>query len=192
MAHTVEPLIWRKGFGPKHVPTPATLQRQLLLAAQFAALAAHTDDLQVLQHEICRVAAEGLKVTFAKLLVYRADERAFVLQAGIGWGKDIVGIARLAADVGTAAGFAWHSGQSIVSNDLVYERRFRVPALLAEHAIVRCINVVVSGAQGAAFGVLEVESPEPGLFTEHDVCFLQLLAQSLASAIGRITRVYPC
>ena len=187
MAHTVEPLIWRKGFNLKQAPAPAALHRHLRLAAQFAALAAHNDDLRTLQHEICRVAAEGLKVTFAKLLVYQADEGAFVLQAGIGWRKGIVDIARLDADVGTAAGFAWHSGQAIISNDLAFDKRFRVPALLAEHGIIRCINVVVPNDQDAAFGVLEVESPELGLFTEYDVSFLQLLTHSLASAIGRVT-----
>ena len=187
MMHAIEPLIWRKGFGPKQASNPEILHYQLRLAMQFAELAACSNDLQTLQHEICRVAAEGLRVTFAKLLVYQEDERAFVLQAGVGWRKDIIGTARLDADAGTAAGFAWLSKQPIISNDLVYERRFRVPTLLAEYKIIRCINVVVLGSPEEAYGVLEVESPEPGHFTESDVSFLQLLTQNLASAMDRIS-----
>ena len=187
MAHTVERIIWRKGFGPKQTPRPEMLHRQLGLATQFAAFAASSDDLQTLQHEVCRVAADGAGVTFAKLLVYKADEHAFVMQAGVGWHRGFVGTARLDADIGTAAGFAWHSGHAVVSNDLLYDRRFRMPAIQTEHGIVRSINVVVPGAVQAAFGVLEVESRELGNFTEYDMSFLQLLAHSLASAVGRAT-----
>ncbi len=156
------------------------------LATRFAAFAAHSDDLPALEHEICRVAAEGLGVTFAKLLVYDPEKRDFLLQAGAGWPDGIVGTTRLDADVGTAAGFAWHSGKSIISNSLTTEGRFRAPAILAEHEIIRSINVVVPGDAEAAFGVLEVESPEPGRFIDHDVSFLELLAQSLAATITRV------
>jgi two-component sensor histidine kinase/putative methionine-R-sulfoxide reductase with GAF domain len=186
MAHTVERIIWRKGFGPKQVAKSETLHRQLGIATQFATFSASNDDLHTLQHEVCRAAAEGLGVTFAKLLVYRADECAFVMEAGVGWGPGFVGTARLDADMGTAAGFAWHSGHAVISNDLLYDRRFRTPAILTDHAIIRSVNVVVPGTMEAAFGVLEVESPDLGNFTEHDVSFLQLLAHSLASAITRI------
>lgn len=191
MAHEVlQPLFWRRGAmpGAKQLPMSARLLRALRLAARFGTFAARCDDHQALLHEVCRVAAEGLGATFAKLLVYRPDERAFVLQAGVGWRDGIVGRARLDVDVGTAAGFAWVSGQSIVSNDLVAEGRFRVPDLLVEHGIVRSINVVVPGDGEAPFGVLEVESPEAGEFAAHDTHFLQLLAHSLAAAIGRDAR----
>jgi diguanylate cyclase (GGDEF)-like protein/PAS domain S-box-containing protein len=155
-------------------------------ATEFAALAARSDDLPALQRDICQVATKGLGVTFAKLLVYDSANRDFLLQAGVGWPRGIVGSTRLAADVGTAAGFAWHSGQSIILNDLVAERRFRVPKILSDQGIIRSINVVVPGDAESAYGVLEVESPEPGGFSEHDSSFLQNLAQSLASAITRL------
>ncbi len=180
-----QPLVWRIG-SPRAPQMPASAHIEMRLAAEFATLAARSEVLPVLEHEICRVAAEGLRVKFAKLLVYDADERTFLLQAGVGWRDGIVRRTRLDADVGTAAGFAWQSGRSIISNDLRAEPRFRVPSILAEHGIVRSINVVVPGDAEAAYGVLEVESPDPGRFTEHDVSFLQLLAQSLAAAIGRI------
>ena len=102
----------------------------------------------------------------------------------MGWRSGIVGVARLGADSDTAAGFAWYSGQPVIVNDLVYERRFRVSSLLAEHEIISCINIVVPGAE-AAYGVLAVASTEPGRFAAHDVAFLQLLAHSLAAAIHR-------
>lgn len=188
MAHASQELLSRqKGSEHASDQPPASLAQQslFLLAARFAASAAHSDDLPALQHEVCRVAAEGLDVAYSKLLVHLPSERVFLLVAGAGWREGIVGHARFDTDVGTAAGFAWQSGQSIISNDLVAEGRFRIPALLVEHRIARTINVVVPSHGGPAFGVLEVESPEPGEFTENDVCFLQVLAHSLAAAMGR-------
>ncbi len=179
-----QPLVWRVGSAYAPQPSPSALQSRIRLAAQFAESAAR-NDLPALQHELCRIAAEGLKVKFVKLLVHDPDERKFVLKAGIGWRDGIVGNARLDADVQTAAGFAWQSGQSIISNNLPTEARFRVPMLLSDHKIVRCINVVVPGDAEAAYGVLEAESPELGNFTEHDVSFLQILAHSFAGAVAR-------
>lgn len=173
---------------PEQLPMSARLWRELRLAAQFSAFSAGEDDQQSLLDEACRVAAEGLGVTLAKVLVYLPEERAFVLQAGVGWRDGIVGHARLAVDTITAAGFAWLSGQSIVSNNLVTEGRFGIPAVLAGHGIVSSVNVVVPGIGGAAFGILEAESPKPADFAAHDLCFLQLLANTLSAAISRIER----
>lgn len=247
MAHdTPHQLIWprRQGGRPQTQPpleglplqsfTVEDMGRQMRLAAQFGRFAADCPDVQPLLDEACCVSAAGLMSEFAKLLVYRDDERGFVLQAGTGWRDGLVGHARLDADTGTAAGFAWHTGESVVSNDIVAEGRFRVPDILAEHGIGSSINVVVPGSgpdadadaqdpdsqdgdagdEGAedgdagdgdagdgdaagrfsrgrggdarqAFGVLEVESPGRGDFTADDVCFLRVIACSLAGALAR-------
>jgi two-component sensor histidine kinase len=201
------PLAWPKRQVARQEALRArgSARRQMRLAAQFSRFAAGCHDVQPLLDEACCVAAAGLMSEFAKLLVYRHDERGFVLQAGTGWRDGLVGHARLDADTGTAAGFAWHTGQSVVSNDIVAEGRFRVPDILAEHGIGSSINVVVpgpgwdaddggsgggdegdgGGGAGSAFGVLEVEGPGRGDFTADDVCFLQIVAYSLAGAVGR-------
>lgn len=164
-------------------PMPGRLRTQFELAAQFGLHAARGGDLPMLLDEVCRVAALGLETTFAKLLVYQPDQRIFMLQAGVGWGDGVVGQTRFDADLNTAAGFAWHSGHAIISNDLVAAGRFRTPPLLVEHGIVRSINVVVPGEDLAPFAVLEVESAEDGAFAISDVHFLQTLAHSLTAAI---------
>ncbi len=182
-------LIWPKRQGEAAaLPRPHDrVQRQMAQAARFGVFAALCEDPQTLFDEACRAAAEGMAVEFAKLLVFRAHERRFVLQAGVGWRAGLVGQARLDADSGTAAGFAWHSGQPVLCNDVVAEGRFRVPALLAEHGVRCSINVVVPGQAGAdAFGVLEVEGRGRGDFRTADLGFLQVLAQFLASGVGRI------
>ena len=185
-------LVWPKGQrnGVKSLHMVDHARRQMQAAAQFSRFAAGCDDVQALLDEACCVAADGLAVGFAKVLVYLPEERAFVLQAGIGWREGVVGHARLDADTGTAAGFTWHTGRSVVSNDIVAEGRFRVPAVLAEHGIGSSINVVVpaAGDDTDAFGVLEVEGPRQGDFMAEDVCFLQIVAHSLAAALRLLER----
>lgn len=178
---------WPKDASPELAgsASQAQLLRALRLAAQYAAFAAGGNDAAALGSEACRIAATGIGAKFAKLLLYCPDEQDFIMQAGIGWREGVVGCARLDADVGTAAGFALHSGEAVVSNDLVNDRRFRVPSVLSEHGVVRSINVAVPREGDVAFGVLEVESPDPGSFTSADVAFLQLIAGSLAAALER-------
>ncbi len=135
--------------------TPEDMGLRMRLVAQFGRFAADCPDVQPLLDETCCVAAAGLASEFAKLLVYRDDEHGFVMQAGTGWRDGLVGHARLPADTGTAAGFAWHTGESVVSNDIVAEGRFRVPAILTEHGIGSSINVVVPGSGPDADGDAE-------------------------------------
>ncbi len=89
MAHAVGPLLRQKGSS-LHAPASGVLQRQLQLAVQFGALAASASNLQLLQDEMCRVAANGLRAPFVRLLIYRAHERKFVTEACIGWQNSIV------------------------------------------------------------------------------------------------------
>ncbi len=188
MAHEAsQPLIWRKGLapGPDALPLSVRLQRQLRLAAQFGMFAARSDNTQSLLEKTCRVAAEGLGAAFAQVLVYRPDQRAFVPLAGVRWRDGIVGQAQWDADTVTPTGFAWQSGRSTASNDRVVDTGFRLLDVRGWPGMARCIDVVIPSPGEAAFGVLQVASPEPGEFAEHDLSFLQVLAQNLAAAIGR-------
>ena len=158
------------------------------LAARYAVMAGQSDDLPALQQEACRIGAEGLEADFAKLLAYQAADHSFLVQAGVGWRPGVVGRSRLEADTGTAAGFTWHTGQSVISNTLANDARFQTPGLLAEHGLARSINIPVPGDGPAPFGVLEVESSQGGTFVTDDLCFLQLIAHSLSAARNRLVR----
>jgi two-component sensor histidine kinase len=96
----------------------------------------------------------------------------------------VVGAARTGADLDSPAGFALKTGQPVISNHLAEETRFRTPKLLADHGVKRAINVIIRG-DGAPFGVLEVDSPTEGRFTEHDIAFMQGFANLLGVAIER-------
>ena len=72
----------------------------------------------------------------------------------------------LAADIGSPAGYAFQTGETVISNHLEVETRFRTPRLLADDGVRRAINVLIEkGGEGKAFfGVLEVDSSDPGQF----------------------------
>jgi GAF domain-containing protein len=110
-----------------------------------------------------------------------------MVRAGFGWPPGTIDIVSLAADVGSPAGYAYRTGESIISNHLEADTRFRTPQLLAEHGIRRAVNVLIEkGGEGKVFfGVLEVDSADPGQFDQDDVEFLAGFAGLLGVAIER-------
>ena len=158
--------------------------RQQQLAADFGLFAFKTRDVPPLLQEATRACAEGLQAKFCKVLEHLPAEGKFVVVAGVGWNPGVVGHARVGADIESPTGYAFQTGQAVISNELSSDQRFRTPKLLVEHGVHRAINVIVRG-DGAPFGVLEVDSPNPGRFTADDISFLQGFANLLGVAIER-------
>ncbi len=158
--------------------------RQQQLAAQYGLFALKTHDLDALLQEATRACAEGLQSEFCKASEYLPDEGQFLVRAGVGWRPGIVGRARAGADIDSPAGFAFKTGRPVISNHLESESRFRTPAILLEHGVKRAINVLIQG-DTERFGVLEVDSPVEGRFTEDDLAFMQGFANLLGVAIER-------
>ena len=191
MSSDVPQLFWRKdqvrsALEKSFDKTPSS--PALHLAAEFGAFAANSSELAALGQEACRVAVAGTGATYAKLLMYRASEQDFILQASVGLPDCLLGLILPDADVGTAAGLALSTGEAIVSNGPLNERRFRVPSMLGDHLTTRSVNVAILRQKDLPFGVIEVESCDPGCFTSSDVAFLQIVAGSLAAALERCIR----
>ena len=157
--------------------------RQAALIGRFDVLAHLQGDLDAVACEACRVAAEGTGAGIAGVLQYRADEDAFVLQAGVGWPARMVGRTRVAADLSTTAGLAWLAGQLVQFHELNATDRTRVPEAIVGHGMHRIVSVPIRGEGQRAFGVLEVGSVEAGEFTRHDLSFLQGIANGVAMAV---------
>ena len=138
--------------------------------------------------EAVRLTALGLDTRFCKVLEYLPDRNRLLVRAGVGWHEGVVGVATVGADLASPAGYAMHTGKPVISNDLANDNRFRTPELLTEHSISRAINVILMG-NGKAFGVLEADDRAPGAFSEHDIDFLQSVANLLGAAIDRIRAV---
>ena len=158
--------------------------RQGELISEFSRLALSGADIDALLGAAARLAAEGLGAPLAKVLQHRSEEDALLVRAGVGWRPGVVGHARLGTDLESPAGYALKTGAPVISNHLDTEDRFRTPKLMVEHGARRAVNVVVRG-QREPFGVLEVDSRDPGAFSRRDVVFLEALAGVLGLAVDR-------
>jgi two-component sensor histidine kinase len=165
---------------------PYRLRQQSLLG-EFGRIAMQTRDFRRILQRATELCAQGLQARFAKVLEYEPDEKRLMVRAGVGWPPDTVDIVSLAADIGSPAGYAYQTGASLISNHLGAETRFRTPQLLADQGIRRAINVLIEkGGEGNAFfGVLEVDSADPGQFDQGDADFLTGFAGLLGIAIER-------
>jgi signal transduction histidine kinase/ActR/RegA family two-component response regulator len=158
--------------------------RQQALLAEIGRRALSDASLDTLLMEASRLCALGLEVRYCKVLEYLPDEDRLLVRAGVGWNPGIVGNTTIGAELESPAGYALHTGKPVISNHLADEERFQTPQLLAEHGVERAVNVILD-SDGKPFGVLEADSEIVGVFSEHDVDFLQGVANLLGVALGR-------
>lgn len=158
--------------------------RQQAILSEFGVEALRGDDVDGLLQRAAELCAEGMGAQFCKALEYLRGEDTLLVRAGVGWAPDVIGRARVGADLASPAGFALKTGRPVISNHLAEETRFRTPQLMAEHGIRRAINVLIENRDGA-FGVLEVDDTREGMFGEADIAFMQGFANLLGGAIER-------
>ena len=165
---------------------PYRLRQQSLLGA-FGRSALQTRDLQQILQRATELCAEGLESPFAKVLEYIPEDNRLLMRAGFGWDCGAIDNITHGANCESPAGYAYHIGQGIISNDLQHELRFEIPEFLRDHAVGRVINVLieVGGAGNTPFGILEVDSPDSGQFDRADADFLTGFAGLLGIAIER-------
>jgi two-component sensor histidine kinase len=156
--------------------------RQQSLLGEFGRAALQTRDIRQILQRATELCAQGLEAPFAKVLEYIPDEKRLLVRAGVGWPAGTIDHVSLGADVESPAGYAFHTGKIVISNHLQEETRFRTP-----HGIRRAINVLIArGGEGhLPFGVLEVDSADPGQFDLADADFLAGFAGLLGIAIER-------
>src|SRR6202051_3028952 len=140
--------------------------RQQSLLGEFGRSALQTRDIRQILQRATELCAQGLDAPFAKVLEYLPDEKRLLVRAGVGWHAGTIDHVSLGADVESPAGYAFHTGKIVISNHLQEETRFRTPQFLADQGIRRAINVLIArGGEGhLPFGVLEVDSADPGQF----------------------------
>ena len=157
------------------------------MLGDFGRMAMLTRDFKMILQRATELCAQGLGVPFAKVLEFLPDEKRLMVRAGVGSAPGTVDTVSLGADPGSPAGYAYQTGKSVISNHLDAETRFRTPRLLIDHGIRRAINVLIErGAEGNQFfGVLEVDSADPGEFDVADAHFLAGFASLLGIAIER-------
>lgn len=177
---------------PKSKPSDARVSdalayrlRQQSVLADFGLRALEAEGLDALLTAAATHCAEGMRARFCKILEYLPAEDRLFMRAGVGWAPGVVGATWFAVDLDSPAGFAFRTGKPVISNHLAREARFRTPRVLAEHGVKRATNVLIPAEGERPWGVLEVDSRDPGKFDAPDVQFLQSMARLLGIAIAR-------
>ncbi|WP_262271524.1 HWE histidine kinase domain-containing protein [Microvirga yunnanensis] len=158
------------------------LHQQELLAG-FGGLALRTPDFLDLLQEATRLCAQGLHVRYCKAMEYLPDENRLIVRAGVGWKPGTIG-SMTGADPESPTGYAFRTGEPVISSHLGDGDRFRTPRILAEHGIRRAINVPIA-TEASRYGILEADSPAEGRFTGADLAFLRGFANLLGVALER-------
>jgi len=130
------------------------------------------------------LAAGRLGVDYCGVLELLEDEDALLLRAGCGWREGLVGRAREPAGTDSLSGFTLASDKPVIVLDLRTEHRFIPSSLLRDHSVISAICVPIPGEEGP-FGAFGIHARRLRLFTEHDVNFVQSIANILAEVIIR-------
>lgn len=159
------------------------LEQQRILA-DFGVEALRARNTDAMLDRACALAASGMRTSLSKVLRLREEKGDLIVAHGVGWKSGVVGHATLTAGDSSPAGFAVQSGEAVISNHLEDEDRFRTPDFMANHGIKRAINILIE-VNGKNFGVLEVDSRNPGRFGEADLAFMRGFAHLIGVAIER-------
>ncbi|MDG5821449.1 GAF domain-containing protein [Natronococcus sp. A-GB7] len=162
-----------------------TRVQQQEVAAKLGQQALETDNLEQLMHDATFSIAETLDNVYVKILEVTPSGDEMFLQQGVGWRDGLVGEATVSADLDSQAGYTLLSEKPIIVDDLRTDERFSGPELLTSHEVVSGISVII-GAVEEPWGVLGVHTTERREFTDHDVNFVQSIANVLAAAITKI------
>ena len=169
-----------------------TIEKLLLqqaALAKFGSFAFGESDVKKVLNEGARACADSLSVPYAKICRHRKAENDLLVEAGFGWHDGVVGTVVSAADAKSTQGRAFVTGEPVIVEDLRHNTSYALPAFYAAHGIVATADVLIKG-RGQPWGVLEVDSPTPRKFDQHDIEFLTGFANVIAEAVataGRIT-----
>ena len=165
------------------------LLRQQAALAAFGSFAFREPDLLLVLTEATRICAMCLEVPFAKVCRYRAKENDLLIVAGWGWRLGVIGRVVSQADESSPQGRAYVTGKPVITRDLQATDGMAPAAFYGEHGIVSTVDVVIPAIDGAAYGILEVDSTRHHQFDVHDINFLTGFANVLAESVAAATRL---
>ena len=160
------------------------LLRQQAALATFGSFAFRETDLLKILNQAARLCAECLNVPFCKVCRYRPKENDLLIVAGCGWDSNVIGRVVSPADESSPQGRAYITGEPVIIRNLNAANDLSLPAFYGQHGIVATVDVLIKGIEGPPYGVLEVDSPTPHAYDEHDISFLTGFANVLAEAVA--------
>ena len=123
-----------------------------------------------------------LNVEYSKVLKLLPQKSHFLLEAGRGWKKGLVGSEIVSAGKETQAGFTLLTNEPVIVENFNREKRFNIPKLLSDHNVISGMSVII-GTVEEPYGILGAHTSSHRKFSKDDVNFFQSVANFLAEAI---------
>lgn len=161
----------------------ARLRRHIRILVDLGRLSAERANLGGFLDQAVVQIARAVEIDHVKILRYRPETSDLLLVAGVGWKKGVIGTATFSIDLRSPPGRAFQTAEPVNILDLRGQQEYVRSDFLKDHGIVSVSNVPVL-IDGAAWGVVEVDSSRPRDFTEDTTEFLT----AAATLIGIMVR----
>jgi len=161
-----------------HKQQPSALdevRRHVRIFIDLARVASESADEEGFLDQVVVQVARAVEIDHVKILRYRRREADLLIAAGFGWKEGVVRSATLSADLRSPPGRSFQTAQPVVIKNFQAQEDFVHSGLLQDHGIVSLVNVPVL-IEGAAWGVLEVDSTRPRDFSQDTIEFLTATA----------------
>jgi len=160
------------------------VRRHVRILVDIGRIAGVAQDLDHFLDQLVVQVARSVEIDHVKVLRYRPGHADFLVAAGIGWKEGVVRGATLTADLNSAPGRAYRTGEPVVVHDFAKQVEFIRSDFLDEHGIVALSNVPIF-IDGAAWGVLEVDSKTPRDFSQDTTEFLMAAGALIGAFLQR-------
>lgn len=174
----------KKTDAAPHAPHAARAEQFSAVANLSLEALSGATPLKVMEAAVDQV-VDLLDVDFAKVLEQRVDDEALLMRAGSGWNPEYVaGETVVCAGPNSQAGYTLKQNDPVVVEDLRTELRFNGPAILHDHGVISGVSVVIPGSE-RPYGVFAVHCASSRAFEDHEIQFIQAVANVLATAVER-------
>lgn len=169
----------------KHHRQPWLHQQEVVAKLGQRVVEAHDPDRLVT--DVTEQVADTLNTDYCAILEELPTGEELLVREGIGWQDGIVGEAAVSTDHDVPTGYALQSAEPVIIEDLATDSRFSGTGLLTTHDVTSGISVCI-GSQDDPWGVLGVYTREQQDFSDHDVAFVQSVANIVAMAVDSTER----
>jgi two-component sensor histidine kinase len=156
--------------------TPDQLQldkvrRHVRILIDLGRIAGENSDLNRFLDQAVLQVARAVEIHHVKVLQYRQRLGDLLVAAGTGWKEGVVRSATLSSDLRSPPGRSFQTAEPVTIQNFREQADFVLSEFLKEHGIVSLANAPIM-INGAAWGVLEVDSATPRDFSQDTVEFL--------------------
>lgn len=162
------------------------VRRHVRILVDIGRIAGEKGDLTRFLDEVVVQVARAVEIDHVKVLQYRQKSGDLLVAAGVGWKEGVVRSATLSADLRSPPGRSFRTAEPVTIMDFTNENDFVLSDFLKEHGIVSLANTPVL-IDGAAWGVLEVDSTAPRDFSQDTTEFLTAVGAMIGIFVRHLT-----